>query len=749
MQNKYEATLRQHPNNPDKTYLIGYTFIDTPVEVDGRYDLQLPPDIMRVWEKFSYIDVEGEHVADMVFTGVSPQLTEIMKTAGDTPARRTLKRISILLKKDVFEGYKIIVQGKGKITKVTLYNRQDKGLDPDFDDGPYSVLGADKPILTVKLTVDAAKKRSINGVSAFDRTKYMRVYSEPLREGPIVSQAIADKGFLPGRQQFKFDESLEIGYVPGQPQLKEDPERPGYADPVFFKNYRHEDFTAGTEAGLGAYKDIGNFYPQDFKFAMCFDNWPSFMRPRHVKIRNQRGTPGNYEAAADLAAMVLEKQVELSGRTATWWEVKNESTVPSEWMWHSAQDKYDSWGMLADFHNTMGRVIKKRVANVKVGGPASAFMMYDSADFGLARKQLEFMDHTKQNLDFYSHHFYENKGLISGDHLDRSYIHGRMRSILDLTFNHMYNTDNFKPLLITEFGVVHDGPRDIDHWMVMKSYGSFMVQLMNQPDRIDMAVPFLMPLVWWYKGWDTGLFEYLPDDVHIQPTLQMNYLDFWKDYKGHRIYSVDDNKSVHTHSLVDGDTVYIAINNINTQRVSVDLDARFGDAKIVSAEYSRLFLDQGALRYTKTDVKDRLHDLPLSVDETAMLTVKLSQPVLTTSAVDERMFFSDKELQETGRNVMFIMNTETNNLERALVRVGLGRLGGFSEDMTVCVNGFNVTASLRDTFNANNGLYYGNVELEIPVEHIKTMNEITVCVPETGGHIASVVMVGTFALPLK
>ena len=53
-------------------------------------------------------------------------------------------------------------------------------------------------------------------------------------------------------------------------------------------------------------------------------------------VPNQRGTPAveHFDAAADVAAQLIQSQIRDSGRTATWWEVKNESDVKSEWLYH-------------------------------------------------------------------------------------------------------------------------------------------------------------------------------------------------------------------------------------------------------------------------------------------------------------------------------------------------------------------------------------------------------------------------------
>ena len=58
----------------------------------------------------------------------------------------------------------------------------------------------------------------------------------------------------------------------------------------------------------------------------------------------------HFDDAAELAAAYVEDQARDGGPTPTWWEVKNESTIKSEWDYHWRKD-VDSWQLLADFHN--------------------------------------------------------------------------------------------------------------------------------------------------------------------------------------------------------------------------------------------------------------------------------------------------------------------------------------------------------------------------------------------------------------
>ena len=100
-----------------------------------------------------------------------------------------------------------------------------------------------------------------------------------------------------------------------------------------------------------------------------------------------------------------------AGRTATWWEVKNESSIKAEWDYHWRKG-VDSWALLADLHNQVADKVHAEVPGVKIAGPASAWMQVQVQDFTLWKKQARFMDLTKGHLDVYSHHFYEDANTL-------------------------------------------------------------------------------------------------------------------------------------------------------------------------------------------------------------------------------------------------------------------------------------------------------------------------------------------------
>ncbi|MEM6472642.1 MAG: hypothetical protein AAF802_23985, partial [Planctomycetota bacterium] len=346
---------------------------------------------------------------------------------------------------------------KSVLIQSVALNSQAK-LSATFDDIPYRNLGSEFPRERVVVHINPDIELSLEGHVGLERQKFCRYYAAPGNVDQSFETWAAERNFVPGRQIMKLQPALVVGYSKNQPKLAEDPNRPGFADTSFF-----ERFDSGRSRNIPAFEKV--------PYAMCFNDYPDFMSVKQVG----RGTPlvEQFDAAAELAAAYVEDQVADGGRTATWWEVKNESTIKSEWDYHYRKD-VDSWQLLADFHNRVADAVHGNTPSVKVGGPTSAWMQMQAADFGLYRKQRRFMDLTKDHVDFYSHHFYEDFASLGAwerrSTTYTNYLLGRLEATLNMFVAHMDGTNNRKPILITECGSLQLGRSASDYWLRIRSY---------------------------------------------------------------------------------------------------------------------------------------------------------------------------------------------------------------------------------------------------------------------------------------
>ncbi|RME70019.1 MAG: beta-agarase [Verrucomicrobia bacterium] len=741
---RFNARFIEHINTGEKRIQA----IDVPGcagPVEGEVRVPLSPELVQVLEFFRVLEVRGEGLTavDLFFWNGAEEMPLTYWAHRDNyiAARRTTMQV----RPDQYEGCELIFRGRGTVAAVQLF--QDHGVSPVFNDEAWGIVGGRRPILKLKASVDTGRRRSIDGVTRFEEEKFKRVYAgidggyEDNPEAWEAARFYKSYGFFPGRQIAKLGPELEHAYgYSDRPLMREDPARPGWSDYSFFE----QNYLLDPEL----IAKIDRFWPRDLKFAMCLNNWPSWMEPEGLNIRNDMGTPAPelFDAAADLAARYIAAYRRMEGRVAQWWEVKNESTIKHEWMFHN-EPGYDSWGLLAEFHNVVADRIKASFPEIKVGGPTSAWMALDVNDFALARDQMRFMDLTRDHLDFYSHHFYEGKELVINDPARDSnsgtYLSGRLIADLDLLQNHMALTDNWKPMIISETGSLHEGDRDLDHWILLKNFNSLMIRYMNRANEFKLVVPFLIPVTWWDHDARHYLMRYR-EDGSIEPTHQAKFLELWAPYRGELLPVQSSSRDLTLHAVADGNIVQVAINNMHPQRASVDLDVDLHGRRIRSILQTRLYLEYGRLEF-RTEELPSLEAIPVAVEETTIVRIELDAPPELRGTLLEKTFYGDATLLPTGEPARFRVQCPTEGLERARLRVCFGRDHGFSEPLTVSMNGQTWTEDL--SYSNLTDRFFSYAEFDVPVDAVSGDNEIVVTIPQAGGRISSVALVNGYRVP--
>ena len=734
--------------------------------VDGEARIEVPADLLKVWDFFTQLQLVGDTGNLSAFWEADNGQSAAHEHWYKAPNLNVFQANSIPAQDGV--AYTLVVRGRGTLDAVRLLISEG-GVGETFDESPWSVLGADKPVLDVTLTLDLDAKRSIAGIDRFEHEKYFRVYASPWGGPWGVLDHVLDHGFRPGRQVFKIGPALEQGYddeYPNKPEFREDPDRPHHVDPAFFES----GWTWPATIPEGIAERFG-----DLKYALCLDEWPSFNAHSGPGVTNSRGTPEDFAAAAETAGRSVKLVVEQTGLVPAYVEVKNEADVPYEWSYHSAPPTegpkagMDGWDLLADFHNQVADGVRAFVPEAKVGGPTSAYPYLSAGDWGLAQRHFKFMDDTKDGLDFYSHHFYEGAGLLFEDRLREganTYLLGRATAYLDVLQNHMALTDNQKPIVLSEFGTLAGGAEDYQMWQAVRNWSAYLVQFMQRPDELDLTVPFAIPLIWWEPENPDGLFKYDTVDANRDPTkltanraglasgisgspmtgIRLNkpawFLDLWDGYRGDLVPVVSDTPHVNVHAAADGKTLWLAVSNLKAQRIAVDLDAALGGRTVSAAEQRRLYLDRGELKYEVHDVADALGRVEVAPEETSVLRLTLDEPVDPTRTLTQTRHYGSRTLMPTGEPQTLTVDGPDAVADAppasARLRVAVQRKDGFTAPLTVRFNGLELTADLSHSTGVEH--FDTHVTLDVPAEAVQRRNTVTLDQPDEGGMLAGAVL---------
>lgn len=605
-----------------------------------------------------------------------------------------------------------------------------------FDTIPYRDLGSEFSREKVDVQIDTDHELSIGGSADLQRERWFRMHETPGTVDPSFERWAAERGFFPGRGMFKFDPALTHGWGKGE-KLKEREDKPGAADLTFFEGY---DSGGRLREATPAFRET--------PYAMCFNDWPEFMSVPLVG----RGTPRpeHFDDAAELAAAYVADQIRDAGYTARWWEVKNESSVQSEWAHHWKEKQgIDGWGMLADFHNRVADAIHARAPEVKVGGPCSAYMQVQVKDFDLYRNQARFIAGTRGHLDFFSHHFYENAGML-GAHERRGegysiYLLGRYEAILDMLRAHMHRVDNVLPILITECGSLQNGRQPSDNWLRLLAWNAYLIKSMQRPDQIAAFVPFIFLHMSWNPNSGDAAFtpkagRKRPTTLEdFEPTTMAHYFDLWRDFDGKRLPVDFDRDWLDAVAVHDGQRISLALCNMGGRQIAIDLSEVAERIGATGATQVRLNYHEGRVVFEPEHEVDA-GAIPVDVNETTVVRLALAAPLAPSGTIrQDRWFAPETAIASEGKPLSFEVGVEKpDSVKSAKLMVGVHRGGGVTEPLGVEMNGVPITVDIGDAGEFTE--FFAPLDAAVPASLVRGKNQITITA-QPGATISSVQIV--------
>jgi hypothetical protein len=717
--------------------ISGVTLKLDPIDTEGDFEIALPSGTGRVLGFFRYIELRGtglDGIGKLQLMPVAPGSGLDVSTHTGTTYRVKVPALSVV--GDEGGGLFLKGSGKARIESIGLV-AYEGGIAEIFDTLPFRNLGDEQPAVRVELDVSADETLSISGHRTLDREKFFRYYGRPGSLPDAMERWALERNFTPGRQMLKLSPAFEEGH--GNPKeiiLTEDPGRPGKIAPGILEKLKPD-----------LYKDLGKLYPDDFEFAMCLNEWPSFMS----RQPSGRGTPRieSFDDAAQLAADYIVKEKQHSGRTAKWWEVKNESTIVAEWDYHFKKDEsgkpFDSWGLLADFHNRVADAVHGVSPETKVGGPTSAWMQLQVNDFGLWRDQARFMDLTRDRLDFYSHHFYENSQSVGAERRlgggYENYLLGRLETLLDMIRSHGIATWNVKPILVTEYGALNIGNTEADHWLRLRSYSAYLTRFMQRPDQVDLAVPFIFLASPWDPTNGHAVFipkgKGYPNDLSTYDiTPCAHFFDLWRDFKGDYVPVTTSHRYLETVAVRDGNVIRIALSNMSCSRLDVDLGSAFGEGKASECSQRRLYWKDGKVCYEDAAKADPRH-IVVDAEETTIVSLTLPGGEAPAAVSETRDYFAPAIVLKVAGEAAFpiVLPDDRKGLRSASLHIGLHRRGSLAEDLEISVNGHKIPFDTR--WGTGHAELFTTIEVPVPPEILSRENSVELRTAAEGLTISS------------
>lgn len=591
-------------------------------------------------------------------------------------------------------------------------------------------------------------KHLVNGVSAFDRSKYV-VFHDDLTGNEWNSEA-DEQQLLDGYDVYLGRNNGTIVWEWNN--TREDSVKPGWPDLDYMQ-------TRGTK-GIDDYANNTFVHQFEGRYHRMMIGGQEHMFP-HGQATSKGGLVyEGFDATAEFYAQYLKKFFGaggLSGRPQpAMLEVINEPFVKANSLGTTREE-------LARYHNVVAERVKTLNPEVMVGGYTAAHPAFEDGDFAVWNNNWKmFIDVAGANMDFFSFHLYD----FVQDKTDMSqemYRSGsNIEAIMDMINHYSYlKLGTTKPFAVSEYGWLCktcDGGYDPkEDWYNLRSFNNMMVQLMERPDQIITAIPFMLMKANWAKPAGAEYNTYGPRlmrEIGELPgetphggwtyTHLLKYYQFWSSLRGTRVDTKANDLDILADAYVDGNIAYVVLSNLNPEDHEINLKwTGLGNAAVQDVSVTQLYaVDDLPVLDT---IAGNLEKVTLHRQATLIMKLNLSDAIVIDEENNEQTYFADKYLQSitAGKSMDFnINNVNLSPYGEATLRLGLGRDHGKSLHPDIVVNGHKIDypADWRGYDQGTRDRFFGVLEIDIPYEYLLQNNKIALQFDDASGHVTSLAM---------
>ncbi|AWB65683.1 hypothetical protein C2869_04175 [Saccharobesus litoralis] len=584
----------------------------------------------------------------------------------------------------------------------------------------------------IDVDVNLDMVHSVGGEQDFSREKYIRFHgSLSSQQWPTINQ----------RDAFFEDQDIHVGRATGSlsyvaANVDENPSFPGYVDPNDLDSY-----AAGFKANFNSWSHANKHRATYQTVGIQKKRFPG------NQLNGWNMGLNNYDALAKYYQHYLTKFFDNNVNKPTFLEVVNEPLFmldPNNADYLPGLTREKIW----EGHAKVAQKLQASHPDVKVGGYTTALPRWwrnDFADWDLNMKA--FMDTAGADMDFFSLHLYD---LTSRE--DDQFLRGSQNeAILDLieAYTHIKKLENpgvagwqtEKPFLVSEYGTLgkdHLFKSQLEaDWENMAAFNGMLLQLLERPNKILAATPFILHYDQTRLLNDDGTF-----------TRKLDFYKLWKKVEGTRVDTWSADPDVQVDAYVKNNKAYVIVNNLENELVTVDVNL-FNGKPVSNVKMRRLYSNANNEPLYQEDIPvgaNTSKNIP--ANGTMILEYTFSQNLNLNHTSKETKYYSTKYLQPiaaANTNISFPvknLNLATNNGE-AVLRIGVNREHGKPVvPDRVFINGKEVNVLPSDwkgydqsTWNQ----FFGLIEVPINYADLQAANNtVQLRYAQTGGTVSSV-----------
>lgn len=487
-------------------------------------------------------------------------------------------------------------------------------------------------------------------------------------------------------------------------------------------------------------------------------------------------TPTNAEAFADICTYAVSNLVLYNSPTPDFFEFLNEPSGIANWGYHWAPDAYD---ILFRFCNTFGQTLHNAFPDIQICAPSYSWPYMESGDnfTDWEEKYARFAYAEDGHIDCYSQHLYErdySSGYGSINQYAAQYetdnkilSQGKLRAHLDLIDNYSHRISNgqLPSYVFTEAAALiysNSAPNYVrrntitdwepqDFFNASKVLSTFILTLMERPDRTEKFVPFInLRADHWTTNYPWVVYHESPggtNQADYTETEFVNFLKMWSDVSGDFLFSTSgDSDKILSKAFFSSNAVYIVAQNIFSNYVSVSFQNSPGANTISSIDCKRYRKSANGTIYFYDwhPANFDLNNVVLYPDELIILKATLTGSIVFSEPhLDEQLYYGNKYmLPITANNEKrfgMTLPTPMPNTEYIYLDMGLSRSGGFTSNPIYVRINDTYDLALPDLSNSIGiTAYWKTTRLPVPSAYLNAgYNTVQVKFPDDGGYITS------------
>ncbi|MFC3121415.1 Ig-like domain-containing protein [Agaribacter flavus] len=605
--------------------------------------------------------------------------------------------------------------------------------------------------------VNVDTKHSKNGVSEFDRSKFITVHSSV---GENDWNGDEDKlDYLIRELNVYF--GRDNGAMPWNiNQAEQDPNRPGFADPTWIQNqgqYWRETLYGVNQASRHLYDDYGD---------VMIGGQVNPFWPVHVTnpccAAHEGWEIGGADAVGEFMGRFLNEFYRNEGESVTEGHPRPKILEVLNEPLYELTTRGDTPPIdVFQFHNDVADNIRLFNDDVLIGGYTTAFPVFEERNFARWAERMKlFIDTSGNHMDFFSIHLYDFNSL--GNARTVNYFKGgRIEATMDMMEHYsqlVLNTQ--KPWVISEYGgrdhtLESQGWSPVRDWHFMKAMSPMLMQFMDRPDLMLKTLPFIVVKAPWGTVDGNPYPWRLLRQAHEAPnetgdhwvfTEQVKFYELWSDVEGTRVDTTSTNPNVLVDSYVKDNKVYLILSNLSRESEQVFLQTFGAEGNVLqNVQIKHLFLDINAPVLDEQNTATAPASIELGGEATAIITYTFASDIEIDQESSESKYYATTYLQEISANspISFNINgVETNQHGEAFLRFAVGRDHGLSLTPVVSVNGTQLSNEVYYSGDdqAERDRFFSLLEVKVPYELLQENNAISVSFPDSTGHVASMAL---------